>query len=60
MLPAMEHRSKAARYEIYYQRWKTESSLMARGIYGAAASESHAVLHPGVPSPLTNPNARGI
>ncbi len=50
----------AARYEIYRQRAQAESALMARGIYIAAASDSHAVLHPDAPSPLTDPNAHGI
>jgi alkyl sulfatase BDS1-like metallo-beta-lactamase superfamily hydrolase len=36
----------AARSEIYSRRRKTELSLMARGIYGAAARESAALVEP--------------
>jgi alkyl sulfatase BDS1-like metallo-beta-lactamase superfamily hydrolase len=42
----------AARFEIYRERRRVESSLMAKGIYGTAARESFAVAHPGEPDPL--------
>lgn len=41
-----------ARFEIYKQRRKEESSLMAKGIFGTAARESFAVAHPGEEDPL--------
>jgi alkyl sulfatase BDS1-like metallo-beta-lactamase superfamily hydrolase len=39
------------RADIYERRRKTESSLMARGIYGYAARESAALTDPGRPDP---------
>ncbi len=41
-----------ARFEIYRQRRKEESSLMAKGIFGTAARESFAISHPGEEDPL--------
>ena len=42
----------AARFEIYRERRKAETSLMAKGIFGTAARDSFAVAHPGEPDPL--------
>jgi alkyl sulfatase BDS1-like metallo-beta-lactamase superfamily hydrolase len=49
-----------ARFEIYRERRKRESSLMAKGIYGAAARESFAIAHPGEPDPLGRAPGLGI
>jgi alkyl sulfatase BDS1-like metallo-beta-lactamase superfamily hydrolase len=50
----------AARYEIYLARRKTESSLMAKGIYGAAAAESLQIAQPGAPSPISRAKGYAI
>jgi alkyl sulfatase BDS1-like metallo-beta-lactamase superfamily hydrolase len=49
-----------ARYEIYLARRKAESSLMAKGIYGAAAAESLQIASPGEPSPITRAKGYAI
>jgi alkyl sulfatase BDS1-like metallo-beta-lactamase superfamily hydrolase len=41
-----------ARFEIYRERRKAETSLMAKGIFGTAARESFAIAHPGEEDPL--------
>jgi len=49
-----------ARFEIYRARRAAEMSLMAKGIFGAAATESWNALHPGEPPPFTREKGYGI
>jgi alkyl sulfatase BDS1-like metallo-beta-lactamase superfamily hydrolase len=49
-----------ARYEIYRDRRKVETSLMAKGIFGAAARESFAVAFPGEEFPMTRAKGYAI
>jgi alkyl sulfatase BDS1-like metallo-beta-lactamase superfamily hydrolase len=46
-----DREAHAARYELYRDRRKQESSLMAKGIFGAAAQDSWAKAFPGEPYP---------
>lgn len=50
----------AARFDIYKTRRKAETSLMAKGIYGQAATDSWNVSNPGEPSPFTRAKGYGI